>query len=188
MLDFAKKYACDIHSQNGEDGIIDECVKRLGFTTGVCVEYGAADGYFCSNTRSLIEAGWTGLMFEPGTNLPGIINAIVLPENINRLLPACDVLSIDTDGRNDYDCFSVLEQQPAIIIIEVNSSIPPTQWYVGDGAGYRAMLELGIEKGYFLLCHTGNLILIRNDFRDQFPEISGDGLTNYELYFNTKWL
>lgn len=188
MLEFTKKYACNFYSQNGEDGIIDECLKRLRMTTGVCVEYGAADGYFCSNTRALIDAGWTGHLFEPGTMLPGITDAVILPENINQILPTCQVLSIDTDGRNDYDCFTVLEQRPDIVIIEINSSIPPAQWYVDEGAGYRSMLELGIKKGYFLLCHTGNLIFIKNEHREMFPEIQGNGVGNFEHYFKTDWL
>jgi hypothetical protein len=48
--------------------------------------------------------------------------------------------------------------------------------------------ELGIEKGYFLLCHTGNLILIDAEYRGLFPEIVGDGLTNADEYFNRGWM
>ena len=76
------------------------------------------------------------------------------------------------------------------MIVEIDSSYSPE--FIGfnpDGAGtYRNTVELGIEKGYFLLCHTGNLVFVANEYRELFPEIEGDGLSNAELYFKRDWL
>lgn len=191
MLSFAKKYAGNTHSQNGEDQIIAECIKRIGIAAdaGVCVEFGAADGYYCSNTRALIDQGWDYRMFEPGSKTPGIIDAFIAPENVNELIGDCDVLSVDVDG-TDWQIWEAYKGTPAIVIIEINSSIKPPERHVSKerGASYWSMLELGLNKGYFLLCHTGNFILILNDYRSLFPEVVGDGLTNWQEYFKTDWL
>ena len=50
------------------------------------------------------------------------------------------------------------------------------------------MVELAIEKGYFLLCHTGNLVFMDKQYKKLFPEIKGDGLKNAEQYFKRDWL
>lgn len=75
--------------------------------------------------------------------------------------------------------------------MEVDSSIPPNDpSFNSDGAaGYFRGVELGLEKGYFLLVHTGNLIFIREDFKHLFPEVkSRHPLIDSEFYFNTAWL
>ncbi len=55
----------DITSAGGEDGIIEEIVKRLGIEAGTSVEFGAADGYWNSNTYSLwTEKGWNAVLIE----------------------------------------------------------------------------------------------------------------------------
>jgi hypothetical protein len=59
---------------------------------------------------------------------------------------------------------------------------------IDQGASYKTMVELGIEKGYFLLAHTGNLVFVDKQYRKLFPEIQGDGLKNADLYFNRSWL
>ena len=111
-------------------------------------------------------------------------------KNINAFVDeTCDLLSLDTDGA-DYRIFKGLKAKPKIVIVEIDSSYLPD--FVGfnpDGAGtYRNTVELGVEKGYFLLCHTGNLVFVANEYRDLFPGIEGDGLRNAELYFNRGWL
>jgi hypothetical protein len=203
MLSFLNQYAYNVHSQNGEAGIINECVRRLGIEKGHCVEIGANDGYWMSNTAHLIEQGWTGLYVEADYDLykrctqnwsftPQVRAQCsrVSAQNINAFVDhKCDLLSLDTDGF-DYEIFKALNAKPKIVIIEIDSSYPPDVWaFNSDGAGtYRNTVELGIEKGYFLLCHTGNLVFVANEYRELFPEIEGDGLSNSELYFNPAWL
>ena len=52
---FYKKYAKNVYSQNGEDGIVEELLKRLNIENGWVCEFGAWDGKHLSNTFNLIE-------------------------------------------------------------------------------------------------------------------------------------
>jgi hypothetical protein len=207
MLSFLHKYAKNYkYSQNGEEGVLGECwlrlleVTKLNFRT---VEIGANDGHFCSNTALLVDAGWFGVFVESDWDLyqkckanyanvsrARVQCARVDENNINAFVDdRCDLLSLDTDGA-DYRIFIGLKAKPKIVIVEIDSGIPPNVAGVNsDGAaGYLTGVQLGLEKGYFLLCHTGNLVMIANEYRHLFPEIEGDGLSNSELYFKRDWL
>lgn len=205
MLSFYNKYCKDItFSQNGEEGILQEVLKRLKIDTGHAVEIGANNGIWLSNTAWLIkEKGFTGLMVEAdydlweqccknwaGDERVKSTCSMVNPGNINAFVDdTCDVLSIDVDGI-DYQIFQALEAKPAVVIIEIDSSIPPDadRFNREGGAGYLPMVRLGIEKGYFLLCHTGNLVFVDKKYKKLFQEIKGDGLKNAEEYFRINWL
>lgn len=206
MLTFAKKYSYDAFSQGGEDGIIAECIKRIWpqGIKGRCAEFGAHDGKFCSNTRLLLTQGWHGIMIEADeqlfklcmTNVFGlhcdVYNEMITPENANQTIPkSLNVLSIDCDGP-DYGIWKAYVGQPDIVIIEINSSIEPTEDGPvndpQDGTAYKPMCELAWQKGYFVLCHTGNIIAIRADHNLLFPEITSDPITQHELFFNRKWI
>jgi hypothetical protein len=50
-------------SQNGEDGILAELLRRLDLRAGVAVEIGAADGSE-NCTRALVEDGWRAVWIE----------------------------------------------------------------------------------------------------------------------------
>lgn len=205
MLSFFNKYNRNyFSSQNGEEGCLFEIIKRLQIEYGKCVEVGGHNGLYCSNTALLLrEHAWEGLFVEADYNLyleckanyadfPKVRSQCskVDERNVNAFVTEdIDLLSIDTDGM-DYRIFDGLKAKPKIVIIEIDSSIPP-QFEIrnSDGAsGYTETVKLGISKGYFLLCHTGNLIFVDDKYRDLFPEIEGDGLTNSELYFNNSWV
>lgn len=202
MLSFHKKYAKDIYSQNGEDGVIEELIKRLGIRQGVVVEFGAHDGTFCSNSRHLIERGWRAFLLEADHDLfqkcvklhinndkVCTSHFFVSADNVNNLLPnVCNVLSIDVDGI-DYRIWDAYRGNPDIVIIEINSSLPPESELRGDpqrGSSFRSMVMLGQRKGYFPICHCGNIIFVLEEFRYLFPEF--DILVRSEEYFNTSWL
>jgi hypothetical protein len=205
MLSFLQKYADPgRYSQNGEAGIVNECLRRMSITKAHCVEVGANDGLYCSNTAHLIEKGWTGTYVEEdydlykkcaqnwsSTDRARAQCCRVTPENINIFVDRrCAVLSLDTDG-SDYRIFEGLKAKPAIVIVEIDSSYPPQieNAFNKDGAGtYRNTVALGISKGYFLLVHTGNLVFAANEYRKFFPEIEGDGLKNSREYFNNAWV
>lgn len=180
MIEFVEKYGYNKYSQNNEDGIIEECLKRMNIVIGSCCEFGAADGYFCSNTRALIEKGWMFTMLEAENG------QFVTPENVNELVPDCDVLSIDIDG-NDYAVWKAYDKKPKIVVIEINSSLDPEVDHFSTdlGTNFSKMLELGWSKRYQLLCHTGNMIFIADEYWNLFPELRSNN--PYE-FFNKSWL
>lgn len=190
MLDFVNKYAKNVYSQCGEDGIIEEVIRRVGLIGGVTVEFGAPTREYCSNTFALPISSWVKFFYDINpTNPDGeVIKKEITEANINDL-PACTILSMDTDGK-DLELWQAYRGRPDIVIIEINSSLPPDRDYYNpiSGASYKLMVELGIRKGYFLLCHTGNTIFLLHKYRHLFPEIIGDALTNWPLYFNKSWL
>ena len=183
-------YRENIYSQNGEDGIIAEILRRLRISNGYVCEFGAADGKYCSNTFALIERGFRGVYIEYDEDLykslldtcqkyPNMlpIRLKVTTEGENTLdnilsrtpIPIdFDVLSIDIDSY-DYQIWdSVKKYRPKIVIIEINGGIDPNArdiipnpWQ--SGTGFWPMRALGESKGYNLICHTGNLIFVRSD-------------------------
>jgi hypothetical protein len=217
MLSFLHKYAGNIHSQNGEDLIIRECWKRItadqhdgylynGESTrivGHAVEIGGNEGLWLSNTRHLIEQGWSGLFVEADYDLylqskqnwsdnPHVRHqcSCVDGRNVNAFVgDDCDLLSIDTDG-SDYEIFCGTQARPKIVIIEIDSSIePPSERVNSDGGvGYWTMTVAALERGYGLLVHCGNLVFLRQEYMHLFPEVKGHPLLDYELYFNRSWL
>lgn len=205
MLSFLEKYAKNhVFSQNGEEGILIECLHRMAIAgQGYAVEIGGHDGRYCSNTALLLENGWSGLFIEADYNLylkckenwkhnPRVRSqcCCVDENNINAFVDErCDVLSIDTDGP-DYMIFDGLKAKPKVVIVEIDSGLNPEfASFNNDGAAnYFAMTLLGITKGYFLLCHTGNLVFVDEQYKELFPEIEGDPLVDIDLYFNRSWL
>ena len=140
------------YSQKGHDGVIEEACKRLNIVKGFCVEIGAWDGVHLSNTRKLIEDGWSSILIEADTSKYNqcvannsnysdrvkCVNALVDCQNIyleNILLEnGCpkdmDLLSIDVDG-DDYHIFDSLKHiKPKLILIETNMLIPISQEHV----------------------------------------------------------
>jgi hypothetical protein len=187
MVDFVKKYAKNVHSQNGEDGIIAEVLNRIKLKKGIAVEFGGADGVWCSNTAHLRDQGWKVFMYDRSAN-QYVESKMITCENVNDL-PDADVMSIDIDG-NDYWIWQAYDKEPEIVIIEINSSIKPEVNHVSEekGASYSAMVLLGMSKGYFLLCHTGNLVFVKEEYKELFPEIAADPITEPYAYFKTDWL
>lgn len=208
MLSFYNKYKGDVYSQNGEDGIVEEILRRissLGFI-GHVVEFGAHNGIFCSNSRLLITNGWSALLIEGSSELYAqcswlyienenhiqCLLEMVTPANVNELLPAyCTVLSIDVDGI-DYLIWEAYKGHADIVIIEINSSIHPAHApVIGDpvrGTSFTPMIQLGLDKGYFPICHCGNIIFVHQKHRKHFPEIPDPGKWKTEEFFNDGWL
>lgn len=206
MLSFLNQYAANyLASQNGEEGILQECQKR-GINLFHCVEIGGHDGRFCSNTAWVIESDIrvvTGLFVEADydrylqcksnwVHNPNVRSqcCYVNGDNINAFVDErCDVLSLDTDG-SDYAIFKGLQARPKIVIVEIDSSIEPPSEHVNSdgGVGYWTMTTLALERGYFVLCHTGNLVLVHQDYAHLFPECTPHPLKEWQLYFNRGWV
>ena len=174
------KFGYNKYSQNSEDGIIEEVLKRLKLKGGEAVEFGAPTQQYCSNTYNLPK-GWNKYYYDIDPQEPGVIKAAITPENVNEVIGACDVLSIDIDG-NDYAVWKAYNYQPALVIIEINSSISPNvdHFSIKNGCGFKTMNTLAAEKGYFLLCHTGNMLFCLNKYKKLFPDA--------DETFNPSWL
>ena len=176
LLDHKK----DVHSQTGEDGIIEAILSVLGARDKWCVEFGAWDGKHLSNTHNLIKnSGYRAVLIESNSErykdlrdayngYGGVVtvNAFVGfdPHNgLDTILAATsipgdfDFCSIDIDG-NDYHAWKAIEAyRPKLICIEFNPTIPtdcpfvqPVDPALNYGAGIMALVELGKSKGYEL--------------------------------------
>jgi hypothetical protein len=189
---FFKKYAKNIYSQNGEDGIIEELLDRLSISNGWVCEFGAWDGIHLSNTYNLVKQNFNAVYIEGDKEkytdllktvedykniIP--INAFVdhkdSENSLDNLLKQTDIpndfdiLSIDIDSY-DYQVWKSLKvYKPKIVIIEINSSVKvnndehihePNKY---QGTGFKPTYDLGLEKGYKFILHTGNMFFIRED-------------------------
>jgi hypothetical protein len=211
------QYAANRYSQNGEDGIVAELLKRLQIKRGWFVEFGAWDGKHMSNTYALAEDGWQGVYIEGEPDrfedlLKTVqqfsgrlhaINAFVAAEgvgNLDELLATTplpkefELLSIDIDSFDWWVWKSLQNYSPQIVIIEINSSFPLGRKYVqkpddpkGRGSSFSSMLELGREKGYSLVCHTGNMIFVRDDLVAQL-KLPEEELADPEHLFMDTWV
>jgi hypothetical protein len=136
-----------IHSQNGEDGIIEALLSQIGITDRSFVEIGADDGRE-NCTRQLVGSGWSGVWIEAdprkaeaskafaGSKVR-VLAAAVRRDNVVRLLhaagvpPAPDLLVLDIDG-NDWWFLDALlhEYHPRVVVVEYNVTFQPGQWWV----------------------------------------------------------
>ena len=131
-----------VTSQNGEDGVIAELVRRVGAPGEWFVEFGAERGQE-GNCRALADAGWHGLFMEADDEAYAELeatwsenahvatrHAAVHPHTLEALLddagvpPEPDVFSIDIDS-NDFHVWSALRRyRPRIVVIEYNGDLP----------------------------------------------------------------
>ena len=168
-----EKYESRVFSQNGEDGIINYLINKIGTINKFYVEIGTENGESC-NTRNIREySNFNGIMIDSNnSNLDiGLYKEFVTSENINELFIKYnvphhfDLLSIDID----YNTFWVWKSlsgiyKPSIVVIEYNTSFPPPlsvvvpydengKWAEDNyyGASLCALDKLGKEKGYTLI-------------------------------------
>jgi hypothetical protein len=131
-------------SQNGEDGVIAEILRRIGTTGRWFVDFGASTGAETNCALLADVLGWSGLFIEPGDYEFGLLSskyrgsrrvrteqALVGPDNVESLFRAAgvpdepDVLSIDIDG-GDYYVWEAIESfRPRLVVIEYNSALDP---------------------------------------------------------------
>lgn len=185
--------AYNIYSQFGEDGLIDAIFRLIGEQNRWCVEIGAADGMFFSNTRRLIEKQWESLQIEAdddcfarlqeryknnskvrcyhrrvnlvtGPTLEDVMYNAGVPEDL-------DLLVIDVDGA-DYHLFNSLWKfHPRVVIVEYNPNpahpeqIPALgEADVRTQAGFLPLQQVANARGYVPIGRTEtNLICVRAD-------------------------
>ncbi len=177
-----QEHQSDVYSQTGEDGIIQAIFGLIPDCNNWCVEFGAWDGEYLSNTCNLIDNHNYGAVlieasskkfkeleerfadrknvfpvndfvgFGAQDGLDSILRKTPIPVDF-------DFLSIDIDG-NDYHVWKAVEHyQPKVVCIEFNPTIPSEVDYVQPadpaiqrGSSPRSIVELGKEKGYELVC------------------------------------
>jgi len=174
-------FKSNIYSQNGEDGIIKKILDILPEKDNWCVEFGAWDGIYLSNTRNLIKNyNYSGVLIEWDKikfkelqknylNNPKIItlNRFVgfgEQNNLNKILKDTpipvnfDFLFIDIDG-NDYHVWKALSKyKPKVVCIKFNQTIPTEvrfiqkpDFSVSQGTSLLDFVELGKKNGYELV-------------------------------------
>ncbi len=149
-----------------------------------CVEFGAGDGKNLSNTYNLtVNKGWHSVQIEANLNrflsLAQVhagnervicLNQVITfegPDSLDSVLARTpipkdfDFLSIDIDGNDYYIWESLQEYHPKVLIIEFNPTIPhyvnfvqSRDMNVCQGCSLLALVELGKQKGYELICST----------------------------------
>ena len=213
LNEFEKK----IVSQNGEDGIIEEIIRRLNLINLWCCEFGAWDGMHLSNTFHLVRTTNAKVIMIEGdsSKFPELVATSkkypsqIIPINvyvdrtsdsdtsIDNILRSTeipqdfDILSIDIDSY-DLDVWeSIKFYRPKLVIIEINNDIPPGikqrhsehNWL----NSFTSTVEVGIEKGYTLICHSFNLFFIRNDLLDKL-NLDLIKISDPNNLFNYRWV
>lgn len=211
-------YRMNIHSQNGEDGVINAILAQIGTKSPEncwCVEFGAWDGKHLSNTFALVEQGWNAVYIEGDkikfqdllvtrTQYPRIIPIESMveqdpssPNSLDNILMKTDIptdfdlLSIDIDSF-DLDIWESLgSYEPNVVIIEINSSIPPGIFHrhtgKRQGNSFTSTLEVARDKNYTLVCHTGNMIFVHNGLVKRL-NLHPRFIKYPDLLFNESWL
>lgn len=173
----------NVHSQTGEDGIIEELLERAHVKSRYFVEFGAWDGRHLSNCAKLADEGWAGCFIEGDAarfaeleanyvsrddivclnNFVCATGDNALDKVLQRTGAPTDigVLSIDIDGCDYHVWRSVETHSPALCVIEFNPTIPAHVIYVQDddpdthrGCSLTALARLGTQKGYALVAAT----------------------------------
>jgi hypothetical protein len=120
--------------------------------------------------------------------LDDILSETQIPKNF-------DILSIDVDGIDYAIWRDFTKYSPKIVVIEINSGLDPVLLYgekeltkeiltTRSGINFRTCYELAKNKNYSLVCHTGNMIFIHNDYKE-FVECYND--ENYLEAFDSSW-
>lgn len=163
------EYAKIIYSQSGEEGIVEYIFDKIGFTNKECIDLGAHNGKWLSNTlyfkeqfnfhRTLVE----GNVAVDNITDEETIYEIITVENINELLKdcpdVCDYISIDFDG-DDYWVWKEMRPKGRVMVLEYHTALPndiPLVIMPGQGGMYSIVENNAIFNeeldGYFL----GNL-------------------------------
>jgi hypothetical protein len=175
-------YGANVYSQIGEDGIVAAILDILPEKDGWCVEFGAWDGIYLSNTRNLIESkGYKAVLIEGSATsftklrmntahmkdvipilafvgfsgedgLDSILERTPCPRNF-------DFLSIDVDGNDIHIWRALKKHRPKLVCIEFNPTIPTEVLFeqkadkrVNQGSSLRSLVLAGKAKGYELVC------------------------------------
>ena len=223
----------NVHSANGEDGIIKKLFSDLGITDGIVCEFGAHDGFHDSNTAALWEQNYQGILIESDHGRIGQLEKNTSGHDVECLhtviggarkkgmkgLESDDswteerekedmqntiddvlekskfditsnnfcLMSIDIDSYDYFVFKSINKYFPKVLIFEVSSGYSADIDYVSEskGCSIKSAYELGVEKGYKMICHCGNVIFVRDDLTHKLPDYdySLENLHNGSYHF-----
>lgn len=186
--------AMDIYSQFGEDGIIESILSIIGNCDKWCVEFGAWDGMYLSNTYRLIsEMDYHAVLIEADKEKYNILcerfykNPKVISinkyvnfshQNIDLILSGTpipkdfDFISIDIDGCDYHIWDSIKEYSPKVVCIEYNPTITTGVYFVQpkdfdqvQGSSISSLVRLANSKGYELVATTRtNCFFVKNQY------------------------
>jgi len=133
-----------VFSQNGEDGVLAEILRRTGSPSRHFVEFGVESGREGNCVYLADIARWRGLFLETADDHyaqlaqkyaaePNVstIQATVTPDNVEQLFAEAsvpeepDVVSIDVDGQDYWIWKAIANYRPRVVIIEYNSALDP---------------------------------------------------------------
>lgn len=163
------RHEARVFSQNGEDGLIAEILRRIGTTHRRFAEISVGDGWE-SNTTTLLLQGWGGLWVEGNPALvDGIrrdfantiasgrlrfVEAFATPDNVESLLDEAglpedlDVLSLDVDYGTYWLWHALRRHRPRLVVVEYNALFPPPiEWTVPGDDPRRCWDEVSFEYG-----------------------------------------
>ncbi|MEN3282328.1 MAG: hypothetical protein V7607_3468 [Solirubrobacteraceae bacterium] len=137
-------YEFRVFSQNGEDGVLAEIMRRIGTTNRHFAEFGIESGTEGNCVFLADVLGWSGAFLEADPDLYAQLqskyrwsdvvrtrNARIEPVNVERHLrelgvpDAPDVCSIDVDGADYWIWEAMASIRPRVLIIECNTAIDP---------------------------------------------------------------
>jgi len=198
-------------SQCGEEAYIDFILKNLPNKRNHLVEIGAWDGYHLSNTRFLIERGFTHLLID-GDNRGNeeVKQHFILENNILEILEKYntpeffDLLCIDIDGNDLYILEKVLSKyNPSLVVAEFNPIFQPNEskviaydeshrWNDDDYYGFSFLAGLRMAEKYGYVCvHENdslNMYFVRKEYLEVVPTITYKP-TNYHRRSNkNNWI
>lgn len=128
-------------SQNGEDGVLLEILRRAGEGSRYFLEFGAGDGRENSTLFLADVLGWSGLYIEGDSERAALLRdkfdgtavrtlcAMVTPDTVDNVLTEAgvpvepDVLSIDVDGADYWIWRAMHHHRPRVVVIEYNASL-----------------------------------------------------------------
>ena len=183
-----EKYAKNVHSQYGEDGIISQILKDLKIKLENGMEFGAWDGKHLSNTfakvdtfRKLILVEGDAIKFEDlkktASEHMSIVPvlAYVQPTGENSVdqilarveVEVLDLLSIDIDS---YDLAIVegLKVRPKLLVIEFNPTFGALSHYKNEvgrnvGNAFLSFYTLMSQRDYSLVAVTNTNLFFVDD-------------------------
>jgi hypothetical protein len=139
------RFERQVFSQNGEDGVVAEILRRIGAPGRWFVEFGAGWGFegICVALADVL--GWSGLFIESDPIAFGelrrkygaeprvrTLEAVVDAANVEELFTSAgvptdlDVLSIDVDGNDWWIWRAITSFRPRLLVIEYNGNLDPT--------------------------------------------------------------